>query len=168
MRFFKNARLTVIFRPGCKKQNSTVIFNSVIWLCVVYLWALFSSCWLTLPFWILLPSELPGPPSHVSILVTSESSLFVVIKELEGDTIGLVTRYRGRRWQRWLEYIINQKGGEVDKRRNAWIESDVVNRVSLETGSRHLGWQEEAQLKYSHCVLTKWKYCYSGKCKSRT
>ncbi|XP_075879719.1 ankyrin repeat and fibronectin type-III domain-containing protein 1 [Nelusetta ayraudi] len=39
-------------------------------------------------------TELPGPPSHVSILVTSESSLFVVIKELEGETIGLITRYR--------------------------------------------------------------------------
>ncbi|XP_070837490.1 ankyrin repeat and fibronectin type-III domain-containing protein 1 [Chaetodon trifascialis] len=37
-------------------------------------------------------TELPGPPSHVSILVTSTSSLFVVIKE--PDTVGLITRYR--------------------------------------------------------------------------
>nr|XP_046272057.1 ankyrin repeat and fibronectin type-III domain-containing protein 1-like [Scatophagus argus] len=41
-----------------------------------------------------LNTELPGPPSHVSIMVTSTSSLFVVIKEPEGDTIGLITRYR--------------------------------------------------------------------------
>lgn len=40
--------------------------------------------------------ELPGPPSHVSILVTSTSSLFVSIKEPEGDTMGLITRYRGK------------------------------------------------------------------------
>uniref|UniRef100_G3NWC4 Fibronectin type-III domain-containing protein n=1 Tax=Gasterosteus aculeatus TaxID=69293 RepID=G3NWC4_GASAC len=39
-------------------------------------------------------TELPGPPSHVSILVTSASSLYVVIKEPEGDAIGLITRYR--------------------------------------------------------------------------
>uniref|UniRef100_H3CZS4 Fibronectin type-III domain-containing protein n=1 Tax=Tetraodon nigroviridis TaxID=99883 RepID=H3CZS4_TETNG len=39
-------------------------------------------------------TELPGPPSHVSILVTSTSSLFVSIKEPEGDTMGLITRYR--------------------------------------------------------------------------
>ncbi|KAI3360126.1 hypothetical protein L3Q82_014443 [Scortum barcoo] len=39
-------------------------------------------------------TELPGPPSHVSILVTSTSSLFVAIKEPEGDTMGLITRYR--------------------------------------------------------------------------
>lgn len=39
--------------------------------------------------------ELPGSPSHVSILVTSTSSLFVSIKEPEGDTMGLITRYRG-------------------------------------------------------------------------
>ncbi|XP_034395053.1 ankyrin repeat and fibronectin type-III domain-containing protein 1-like [Cyclopterus lumpus] len=39
-------------------------------------------------------TELPGPPSHVSILVTSTSSLFVAIKEPEGPTIGLNTRYR--------------------------------------------------------------------------
>ncbi|CAK6975185.1 ankyrin repeat and fibronectin type-III domain-containing protein 1-like [Scomber scombrus] len=39
-------------------------------------------------------TEIPGPPSHVSILVTSTSSLFVVIKEPESDTIGLITRYR--------------------------------------------------------------------------
>lgn len=39
-------------------------------------------------------TELPGPPNHVSILVTSTSSLFVVIKEPEGNTIGLITRYR--------------------------------------------------------------------------
>ncbi|XP_044036651.1 ankyrin repeat and fibronectin type-III domain-containing protein 1-like isoform X2 [Siniperca chuatsi] len=39
-------------------------------------------------------TELPGPPSHVSLLVTSTSSLFVAIKEPEGDTMGLITRYR--------------------------------------------------------------------------
>ncbi|XP_071330459.1 ankyrin repeat and fibronectin type-III domain-containing protein 1 [Trachinotus anak] len=39
-------------------------------------------------------TELPGPPSHVSIVVTSTSSLFVAIKEPEGDTVGLITRYR--------------------------------------------------------------------------
>ncbi|XP_020782884.1 ankyrin repeat and fibronectin type-III domain-containing protein 1-like isoform X1 [Boleophthalmus pectinirostris] len=39
-------------------------------------------------------TELPGPPSHVSILVTSTSSLLVVIKEPEGPGIGLITRYR--------------------------------------------------------------------------
>ncbi|XP_033500136.2 ankyrin repeat and fibronectin type-III domain-containing protein 1 [Epinephelus lanceolatus] len=39
-------------------------------------------------------TELPGPPSHVSILVTSTSSLFVAIKEPEGNTMGLITRYR--------------------------------------------------------------------------
>ncbi|KAF3846768.1 hypothetical protein F7725_003846 [Dissostichus mawsoni] len=39
-------------------------------------------------------TDLPGPPSHVSILVTSTSSLFVTIKEPEGNTVGLITRYR--------------------------------------------------------------------------
>ncbi|XP_040012341.1 ankyrin repeat and fibronectin type-III domain-containing protein 1-like isoform X2 [Xiphias gladius] len=39
-------------------------------------------------------TELPGPPSHVSIVVTSTSSLFVVIKEPEGHTMGLITCYR--------------------------------------------------------------------------
>ncbi|XP_022064418.2 ankyrin repeat and fibronectin type-III domain-containing protein 1-like [Acanthochromis polyacanthus] len=39
-------------------------------------------------------TELPGPPMHVSILVTSTSSLFVVIKEPEGNTTVLITRYR--------------------------------------------------------------------------
>ncbi|KAM6905379.1 ankyrin repeat and fibronectin type-III domain-containing protein 1 [Xenentodon cancila] len=39
-------------------------------------------------------TELPGPPSHVSILVTSTSSLCVVIKEPDGDTMGLITRYK--------------------------------------------------------------------------
>ncbi|XP_061566941.1 ankyrin repeat and fibronectin type-III domain-containing protein 1-like [Cololabis saira] len=39
-------------------------------------------------------TELPGPPSHVSILVTSTSSLCVVIKEPEADTMGLITRYK--------------------------------------------------------------------------
>ncbi|XP_042360381.1 ankyrin repeat and fibronectin type-III domain-containing protein 1-like [Plectropomus leopardus] len=41
-----------------------------------------------------LQTELPGPPSHVSILVTSTSSLFIAIKEPEGDNMGLITRYR--------------------------------------------------------------------------
>ncbi|KAF6723021.1 Ankyrin repeat and fibronectin type-III domain-containing protein 1 [Oryzias melastigma] len=39
-------------------------------------------------------TEIPGPPSHVSILVTSTSSLCVIIKEPEGSTIGLITQYR--------------------------------------------------------------------------
>ncbi|XP_015248880.1 PREDICTED: ankyrin repeat and fibronectin type-III domain-containing protein 1-like [Cyprinodon variegatus] len=40
-------------------------------------------------------TELPGPPSHVSLLVTSSSSLCVVIKEPEGNnTMGLITRYK--------------------------------------------------------------------------
>ncbi|XP_041830300.1 ankyrin repeat and fibronectin type-III domain-containing protein 1-like [Melanotaenia boesemani] len=39
-------------------------------------------------------TELPGPPSHVSVLITSISSLCVVIKEPEGDNMGLITRYR--------------------------------------------------------------------------
>ncbi|XP_030262289.1 ankyrin repeat and fibronectin type-III domain-containing protein 1 [Sparus aurata] len=39
-------------------------------------------------------TELPGPPSNVSILVTSISSLFVAIKEPEGHNMGLITRYR--------------------------------------------------------------------------
>uniref|UniRef100_A0A8C6WFQ3 Fibronectin type-III domain-containing protein n=1 Tax=Neogobius melanostomus TaxID=47308 RepID=A0A8C6WFQ3_9GOBI len=39
-------------------------------------------------------TELPGPPSYVSILVTSTSSLLVVIKEPEGPSIGLITHYR--------------------------------------------------------------------------
>ncbi|XP_077357774.1 ankyrin repeat and fibronectin type-III domain-containing protein 1 [Festucalex cinctus] len=39
-------------------------------------------------------TELPGPPSQVSILVTSTSSLFVAIKELEGDCMGLITCYK--------------------------------------------------------------------------
>ncbi|XP_053708883.1 ankyrin repeat and fibronectin type-III domain-containing protein 1-like isoform X1 [Synchiropus splendidus] len=39
-------------------------------------------------------TELPGPPSHVSVLVTSTSSLFVVIKEPEGSNMGLITRYK--------------------------------------------------------------------------
>ncbi|XP_028311583.1 ankyrin repeat and fibronectin type-III domain-containing protein 1 [Gouania willdenowi] len=39
-------------------------------------------------------TELPGSPSHVSILVTSTSSLIVVIKEPEGNKTGIITRYR--------------------------------------------------------------------------
>ncbi|XP_029014350.1 ankyrin repeat and fibronectin type-III domain-containing protein 1-like isoform X2 [Betta splendens] len=40
-------------------------------------------------------TELPSPPSHVAILVTSSSSLLVTIKEPEGGAgTGLVTRYR--------------------------------------------------------------------------
>ncbi|XP_072299796.1 ankyrin repeat and fibronectin type-III domain-containing protein 1 isoform X2 [Eucyclogobius newberryi] len=39
-------------------------------------------------------TELPGPPLHVSILVTSTSSLLVVIKGPEGPSMGLITRYR--------------------------------------------------------------------------
>nr|XP_043906845.1 ankyrin repeat and fibronectin type-III domain-containing protein 1-like isoform X1 [Solea senegalensis] len=39
-------------------------------------------------------TELPGPPTLVSIVVTSTTSLFVSIKEPEGDTIGLITRHR--------------------------------------------------------------------------
>ncbi|XP_072224821.1 ankyrin repeat and fibronectin type-III domain-containing protein 1-like [Leuresthes tenuis] len=39
-------------------------------------------------------TELPGPPGHVSVLVTSISSLCVVIKEQEGNIVGLITRYR--------------------------------------------------------------------------
>ncbi|XP_057673232.1 ankyrin repeat and fibronectin type-III domain-containing protein 1-like [Corythoichthys intestinalis] len=39
-------------------------------------------------------TELPGPPSQVSIVVNSTSSLFVAVKELEGDCIGLVTCYK--------------------------------------------------------------------------
>ncbi|XP_026181055.1 ankyrin repeat and fibronectin type-III domain-containing protein 1 [Mastacembelus armatus] len=38
-------------------------------------------------------TELPGPPSHVSVLVTSTSSLSVAIKEPEGANMGLITRY---------------------------------------------------------------------------
>uniref|UniRef100_UPI0037E951C8 ankyrin repeat and fibronectin type-III domain-containing protein 1 n=1 Tax=Semicossyphus pulcher TaxID=241346 RepID=UPI0037E951C8 len=41
-----------------------------------------------------LNTGLPGPPSHVSIVVTSTSSMFLAIKEPEGNTIGLITRYR--------------------------------------------------------------------------
>lgn len=39
-------------------------------------------------------TALPGPPSYVSILVTSTSSLLVAIKEPECPRIGLITRYR--------------------------------------------------------------------------
>lgn len=45
---------------------------------------------------LMFQPELPGPPSHVSILVTSTSSLFVAIKE--PNSTGLITRYRGN-WQ---------------------------------------------------------------------
>lgn len=40
--------------------------------------------------------ELPVPPCQVSIVVTSTSSLFVAIKELEGDRVGLITCYKGK------------------------------------------------------------------------
>ncbi|XP_029946235.1 ankyrin repeat and fibronectin type-III domain-containing protein 1 [Salarias fasciatus] len=39
-------------------------------------------------------TELPSSPCHVSILVTSTSSLLVMIKEPEGNNMGLITRYR--------------------------------------------------------------------------
>uniref|UniRef100_A0A672ZWM5 Fibronectin type-III domain-containing protein n=3 Tax=Sphaeramia orbicularis TaxID=375764 RepID=A0A672ZWM5_9TELE len=39
-------------------------------------------------------TELPDPPTHVSILVTSTSSLLVVIKEPDSHSMGLITRYR--------------------------------------------------------------------------
>ncbi|XP_076000441.1 ankyrin repeat and fibronectin type-III domain-containing protein 1 [Genypterus blacodes] len=39
-------------------------------------------------------TDLPGPPSYVSIMVISSSSLFVTIKEPDSSTIGLITRYR--------------------------------------------------------------------------
>ncbi|XP_056144267.1 ankyrin repeat and fibronectin type-III domain-containing protein 1-like [Lampris incognitus] len=39
-------------------------------------------------------TDLPGPPSHVSILVTSSSSLFVAMREPDGGSAGLITRYR--------------------------------------------------------------------------
>ncbi|XP_011476814.1 ankyrin repeat and fibronectin type-III domain-containing protein 1 [Oryzias latipes] len=39
-------------------------------------------------------TELPSPPSQVSILVTSTSSLYVMIKEPEENTPGLITQYR--------------------------------------------------------------------------
>ncbi|XP_067088868.1 ankyrin repeat and fibronectin type-III domain-containing protein 1-like [Osmerus mordax] len=39
-------------------------------------------------------TELPAPPSSVSLLVTSSSSLYVAIKEPVGMTTGLITRYR--------------------------------------------------------------------------
>ncbi|XP_034749107.1 ankyrin repeat and fibronectin type-III domain-containing protein 1-like [Etheostoma cragini] len=39
-------------------------------------------------------TEPPGPPSHVSILVTGTSSLFVEIQEPKGDTVGLITCYK--------------------------------------------------------------------------
>uniref|UniRef100_A0A1A8ER65 Fibronectin type-III domain-containing protein n=2 Tax=Nothobranchius korthausae TaxID=1143690 RepID=A0A1A8ER65_9TELE len=39
-------------------------------------------------------TELPGTPSHVSLLVTSTSSLWVMIKEPEENGTGLITRYR--------------------------------------------------------------------------
>lgn len=59
-------------------------------------------------------AELPGPPSHVSILVTSTSSLFVTIKEPEGDTVGLITRYRGREGTRREDFhggLVEWMGG---------------------------------------------------------
>ncbi|XP_061556024.1 ankyrin repeat and fibronectin type-III domain-containing protein 1-like isoform X2 [Phycodurus eques] len=39
-------------------------------------------------------TELPGHPCQVSIVVTSTSSLFVAIKEPEGDCMGLITCYK--------------------------------------------------------------------------
>lgn len=74
---------SVIF---CKTQCSTlaVCICSVIYSCsLIFIFSMFHA-------------ELPGSPSHVSILVTSTSSLFVTIKEPEGDMVGLITRYRGR------------------------------------------------------------------------
>lgn len=43
----------------------------------------------------LCPLDLPGPPSSVSLFVTSASSLFVSIREPTGIATGLITRYRG-------------------------------------------------------------------------
>lgn len=43
----------------------------------------------------LCPVDLPGPPSSVSLFVTSASSLFVSIREPTGIATGLITRYRG-------------------------------------------------------------------------
>ncbi|XP_054615213.1 ankyrin repeat and fibronectin type-III domain-containing protein 1-like isoform X2 [Dunckerocampus dactyliophorus] len=42
-------------------------------------------------------TELPGSPCHVSILVTSTSSLFVAVKEPESNCTGLITCYKGWR-----------------------------------------------------------------------
>ncbi|XP_061702433.1 ankyrin repeat and fibronectin type-III domain-containing protein 1-like [Syngnathoides biaculeatus] len=39
-------------------------------------------------------TEIPSPPCQVSIVVTSTSSLFVAIKEPEGDCMGLITCYK--------------------------------------------------------------------------
>ncbi|XP_061892391.1 ankyrin repeat and fibronectin type-III domain-containing protein 1-like isoform X1 [Entelurus aequoreus] len=39
-------------------------------------------------------TELPGPPCQVSVLVTSSSSLFLVIKEEESTCTGLITCYK--------------------------------------------------------------------------
>ncbi|KAK2833803.1 hypothetical protein Q5P01_017692 [Channa striata] len=39
-------------------------------------------------------TDLPGPPSHVSVLVTGTTCLFVAVKEPDGDTTGLITRYK--------------------------------------------------------------------------
>ncbi|XP_031683453.1 ankyrin repeat and fibronectin type-III domain-containing protein 1 [Oncorhynchus kisutch] len=39
-------------------------------------------------------TDLPGPPSSVSLFVTSASSLFVSIREPNGIATGLITRYR--------------------------------------------------------------------------
>lgn len=104
-------------------------------------------------------SELPGPPGHVSVLVTSDSSLFVAIKEPEGDAIGLITRYRGRWWQRRLQCIINQKVWGVGL---LWIKSDAARKRIVETRSHLWGWRVEVAKVLALCAWANfWMDFYS-------
>lgn len=65
-------------------------------ICLCYVLFAPSLCLLSAGLSIsLCPVDLPGPPSSVSLFVTSASSLFVSIREPTGIATGLITRYRG-------------------------------------------------------------------------
>ncbi|XP_034045515.1 ankyrin repeat and fibronectin type-III domain-containing protein 1-like [Thalassophryne amazonica] len=62
-------------------------------------------------------TELPGPPSHVSLLVTSTSSLFVMIKEPDGSAPGLITCYRVE-WSKSANFKCILGSAQVTETRN--------------------------------------------------
>ncbi|XP_068193774.1 ankyrin repeat and fibronectin type-III domain-containing protein 1 isoform X2 [Antennarius striatus] len=115
-------------------------------------------------------TELPGPPSHVSIVVTSASSLFVMIKEPEGNNMGLITQYRVE-WSTSANFIDNLDSAEVTETKNP---SHSIR--GLTTGERYFvrasafnmkGWGPPQCSTPPSAAPSSWRECVSPESQPR-
>uniref|UniRef100_A0A674CJ61 Ankyrin repeat and fibronectin type-III domain-containing protein 1-like n=1 Tax=Salmo trutta TaxID=8032 RepID=A0A674CJ61_SALTR len=115
-------------------------------------------------------TDLPGPPSSVSLFVTSASSMFVSIREPTGIATGLITRYR-------VEWSTSANFKSIlDSAQVIDTKTPVHSITGLTTGMHYFvrvtaynvkGWGPAQSSSPVSAAPSSWRECMGGKTPSR-